>query len=74
LPAAADRSYWAQRLSVVRQFARHLQTIDAACEIPPAGLLPFRPRRAIPHLYQPKEITALMAAAGTLPMALQAAT
>lgn len=74
LPAAADRSYWAQRLSVVRQFARHLQTIDAACEIPPASLLPFRPRRAIPHLYQPKEITALMAAAGTLPMALQAAT
>jgi len=51
LPAKADRSYWAQRLSVVRQFARHLQKIDAACEIPPAGLLPFRPRRAIPHLY-----------------------
>ena len=74
LPAAADRSYWAQRLSVVRQFARHPQTIDAACEIPPASLLPVRPRRAIPHLYQPKEITALMAAAGTLPMALQAAT
>jgi integrase len=73
-PAAADRSYWAQRLSVVRQFARHLQTIDAACEIPPASLLPFRPRRAIPHLYQPEEITALMAAAGTLPMGLQAAT
>ena len=73
-PAAADRSYWAQRLSVVRQFARHLQTIDPACEIPPANLLPFRPRRAIPHLYQPQEITALMAAADTLPMALQAAT
>ncbi len=74
LPAAADRSYWAQRLSVVRQFARHLQTIDAACEIPSASLLPFRPRRAIPHLYEPEEIAALMAAAGTLPMALQAAT
>lgn len=73
-PAAADRSYWAQRLSVVRQFARHLQTIDPACEIPPAALLPFRPRRAIPHLYQPEEITALMAAAGTLPVGLQAAT
>ncbi len=73
-PAGADRSYWAQRLSVVRQFARHLQTIDPACEIPPASLLPFRPRRAIPHLYQPEEITALMAAADTLPMALQAAT
>ncbi len=74
LPAAADRSYWAQRLSVVRQFARHLQTIDPACEIPSAALLPFRPRRAIPHLYEPQEITALMAAAGTLPIPLQAAT
>ncbi len=73
-PAAADRSYWAQRLSVVRQFARHLQTIDPACEIPPANLLPFRPRRAIPHLYQPQEITALMAAASSLPIGLQAAT
>lgn len=74
LPADAQRSYWAQRLSVVREFARHLRTIDPACEIPPAGLLPFRPRRAIPHLYQPHEITALMTAAGTLPIALQAAT
>ncbi|MBA3809209.1 MAG: tyrosine-type recombinase/integrase [Solirubrobacterales bacterium] len=73
-PAAAERSYWAQRLSVVRQFARHLQTIDPACEIPAAALLPFRPRRGIPHLYQPEEITALIAAASTLPMALQAAT
>ena len=73
-PAAADRSYWAQRLSVIRQFARHLQTIDPACEIPPATLLAFRPRRAIPHLYQPQEITALMTAASTLAIGLQAAT
>ena len=48
LPTGADPSYWAGRLSVVRQFARHLQTIDPACEVPPAGLLPDRPRRAIP--------------------------
>jgi integrase len=74
LPATAQRSYWAQRLSVVREFARYLQTIDPACEIPPANLLPFRPRRAIPHLYEPQEIRALMTAAGTLPIALQAAT
>ncbi|MGH2843081.1 MAG: tyrosine-type recombinase/integrase [Solirubrobacteraceae bacterium] len=74
LPASADRVYWAQRLSVVREFARHLKTIDPACEIPPAGLLPFRPRRRIPHLYQPHEITALMTAAGVLPLALQRVT
>lgn len=73
-PAAADRAYWAQRLSVVRQFARYLQTIDPACEIPPASLLPFRPRRAVPHLYRPDEIAALMAAASALPLPLQSAT
>jgi integrase/recombinase XerD len=28
LPAGADPSYWAGRLSVARQFARHLQTLD----------------------------------------------
>jgi hypothetical protein len=65
---------WAQRLLAVRQFARHLQTSDAAGEIPPASLLPFRPRRAMPHLDQPQEVAALMAAAGTLPIPLQAAT
>ena len=48
MPAKADRAYWALRLSVVRQFARHLQTIDPACEIPPPNLLPFRPRRPGP--------------------------
>lgn len=74
LPITAGRSYWAQRLSVVRQFARHLQSIDPTCEIPPAMLLPFRPKRAIPHLYEPQEIRALMTAAGMLPITLQAAT
>lgn len=74
LPAGTHRSYWAQRLSVVREFARHLKTIDPACEVPPSKLLPFRPRRAIPHLYQPHEIVALMNAASALPLALQRAT
>lgn len=73
-PTTASRPYWAQRLSVVRQFARYLKTIDPTCEIPHASLLPFHPRRAVPHLYRPDEITALMAAASTLPMPLQAAT
>jgi integrase/recombinase XerD len=73
LPAGADPSYWAGRLSVVRQFARHLQTLDPACEVPPAQLLPYRSRRAIPYLYEPEEITALMAAAGQLQPPLLAA-
>lgn len=73
LPDGTDPSYWSLRLSVVRQFARHLQTIDTACEVPPVRLLPHRPRRAIPYLYEPAEITALMDAAGTLEPPLLAA-
>jgi integrase len=73
LPAGGDPGYWAGRLSVVRQFARHLQTIDPACEVPPARLLPYRPRRAIPYLYEPHEIAALMDAAGELQPPLLAA-
>jgi integrase/recombinase XerD len=64
--AGTDPSYWAHRLSVVRQFARHLQTIDPACEVPPTQLMPYRAPRAIPFLYEPDEIVALMRAAGTL--------
>jgi integrase/recombinase XerD len=73
LPAAADPSYWAGRLSVVRQFARHLQTADPACEVPPARLVPYRSRRAIPYLYEAEEISALMDAAGQLEPPLLAA-
>ena len=73
-PANADAAYWSNRLSAVRQFARYLQTIDPACEVPPARLLPYRPQRAIPYLYKPEEITTLMHAAGGLSRPLQAAT
>lgn len=73
LPAGADPAYWAGRLSVVRQFARHLQTLDPACEVPPAQLLPYRSRRAIPYLYEPAQIIALMDAAGQLEPPLLAA-
>ena len=72
-PAGADPAYWAGRLSVVRQFARHLQTIDPRSEVPPARLLPYRSRRAIPYLYEPEQITALMHAAGQLQPPLLAA-
>jgi len=73
LPTGADPAYWAGRLSVARQFARHLQTLDAACEVPPAKLLPYRSRRAIPYLYEPAQIAALIDAAGKLRPLLLAA-
>jgi integrase/recombinase XerD len=72
--AGVDPGYWGQRLSVVRQFARHLQTIDPACELPPPRILPSRSRRAIPYPYTPQEIATLMSAAGGLPSPLMAAT
>jgi integrase len=71
--AGKDPSYWAHRLSIVRQFARHLQTLDPTCEVPPTQLLPYRAPRAIPYLYEPEEIIALMRAAGALEPALLAA-
>ncbi len=62
------------RLSVVRCFARHLQTLDPASEVPPAGLLAATARRPAPYLYSPQEISALVHAAGTLARPLAAAT
>lgn len=73
-PAEADPVWWAKRLSVARQFARYLQTIDPACEVPPARLLPYRARRATPYPYTTAQITALMREADGLALPLQAAT
>jgi hypothetical protein len=48
LPSNAQPSHWAQRLSHVRCFARHHVASDPNTEVPPPGLLPFRPSRAHP--------------------------
>src|SRR6266700_3880147 len=53
---------------------RHLQAIDPATEVPPAGLLACRNRRAMPYLYSDAEVAALMAATASLRPALHAAT
>ena len=62
-PADHQPSDWAQRLSFVRVFARHWHATDPRTEIPPTGLLPFRPQRARPYLYSELEIQNLLAAA-----------
>ena len=59
----------AQRLGYVRDFTRYHVTIDAQTEIPPLGLLPFRPRRAQPYLYSDEDITCLLRCALDLPHA-----
>ncbi len=66
LPEGADPSWWAQRLSVVRSFARYVVVEDATVEVPPVGLLPGRSPRAHPYLYADGEITALLAATRVL--------
>jgi len=62
-PTDHKPSDWAQRLGFVRVFARHWHATDPRTEIPPAGLLPFRPQRARPYLYSEREIEKLLAVA-----------
>ncbi len=54
-PLRAER-----RLSAVRQFARHLSSLEPATEIPPAGLLGRATGRNQPHIYSDSEICALL--------------
>ena len=63
LPTHHQPSDWAQRLGFVRVFARHWHATDPRTEIPPPGLLPFRPQRARPYLYSEQEIQKLLTAA-----------
>jgi integrase/recombinase XerD len=66
-PSTVQPSQWAQRLSCVRGFARHRSATDPRTQIPPEGLLPFRPKRARPYLYTDDEIRRLLGAALKLP-------
>jgi integrase len=66
-PEHIKQAEWAARLSVVRGFARYWSAMDAATEIPPEGLLPFRPGRARPYLYSDAQIQQLLDAARNMP-------
>ena len=56
LPAQAHPSYWRQRLSVVRGFARHLATLDPAGEVPSQDLLPTHRPRIAPYAPVPEPV------------------
>ena len=71
---STDPAYLARRLDVARIFARHMQVLDPATEVPPMDVLSRRYRRITPHLYPPAELTAILAAAGELSPPLRAAT
>jgi integrase/recombinase XerD len=73
-PRDAHPAWWAARLILVRGFAKHLQARDPRHEVPSLDRLPYRRPRSAPYIYQPAEITALLAAATTLRSPLMAAT
>src|SRR2546426_10206600 len=66
-PSGVQPAEWARRLSFVRAFARYRSATDPRTQIPPPGLLPYRPKRARPYLYSDDEIRRLLGAALTLP-------
>ncbi len=66
-PRTVQPAEWARRLSIVRIFARYQHATDPRTEIPPDGLLPYRPKRARPYLYSDAEIRDLLQAALHMP-------
>lgn len=62
-PADAHPMWWAQKLSVVRVFARHLHVVDPRHEILPGDLLPRVPLRTTPSIYSSDEIARILRAA-----------
>jgi site-specific recombinase XerD len=75
-PRDVQRATWSRRLSMVRQFAVWLSTLDSRTETPPHRLLAARRRRNKPHIFTEQEIGQLMTAAGQLasPTGLRALT
>jgi integrase len=61
-PERATARWAAERLTMVRAFARYAHTVDPRNEIPPPELLPGRRRRLPPYIYSDAEVVALMAA------------
>jgi integrase len=70
----ATPNHWAQRLAVARGFARYLQTIDPAAEVPPPGVFPARRHRPAPYLFSQRDISRILQAARALRPPLRAAT
>ena len=70
----ATPNHWAQRLAIARGFARYLQTIDPATEVPPPGVFPARRHRPSPYLFSQRDICRVLEASRALRPPLRAAT
>ena len=69
-PAHAQPSQWANRLGMVRRFARYCRPNDLRTIVPPPDLLPHQYRRVAPYIYSDQEIIRLLKAARQLPSAI----
>lgn len=65
--SAVRPAEWASRLRFVRGFARYRSATDPRTQVPPCGLLPYKPQRARPYLYTQTEIRRLLSAARKMP-------
>ncbi len=74
LPQGVQPIQWAHRLGAVRGFARYLQTIEPATEVPPADVFGARQRRPTPYLWSDEAIGRLLAATRQLQPPPRAAT
>lgn len=73
-PVLAQPTRYAQRLCVVRGFARYLNAIDPSVIAPPTRLLSERRDYRIPHLYSAADIVSILDAASELQPAPWAST
>ena len=60
---------WADRIELLRPFAKYRAQFDPATEIPPSHLFGSYRRRLVPHIYTTQEIQSLLTAASQLPPA-----
>ena len=66
LPKTASRRYRAERLSIVRGFARHLAGQDGQSQVPDRHLLGRNHDRLQPHIYTEQQLRDLVLAAAKL--------
>lgn len=65
----------AKRLMAVRGFTRYLSAIDPRNEVPPAGVVSYRPRHRVPHMFSDEDVAAVVRAArASTPFAFRAET
>lgn len=73
-PKQASRFYWAQRLGVVRVFAKHLSRVEPRTQLPPRHLFGPAFRRNPPHLYTSAQVQQILRRASRLTGRIRSST